>query len=266
MLEAFLLRLFFYFSLAFSVGSTTLAEEAVFGSALPDMSEITDVNEKKQVFFDFLSPLVEQVNERIQGERAWLFAVQQQLQQNTSLENWQVEYLSELARYYRIEFDEPSAEFFKAMFDRVDTIPASLVLAQAANESAWGTSRFAVEGNNLFGQWCFTEGCGLVPAGREAGQRHEVRVFDSVLESVNGYFRNINTHVQYTELRNIRSEFRFLREPLDSEYLAWGLEGYSIRGYHYIKELVDMIRFNNLSSFDQPAFYASLPIGLQQVR
>lgn len=229
-------------------------------SGLPDMAAIQDVREKKSTFFDYLEPMVAQVNQRIEGERAWLHVVARQIDLGFTLEYWQNAYLEELGNYYKVDEDVGSKAYFNQMFQRVDVLPASLVLAQAANESAWGTSRFAVEGQNLFGQWCFTKGCGLIPQGRDDSERHEVRVFDTVFDSINAYFRNINTHRQYVELRTIREELRHLNLNLDSQYLAWGLEGYSIRGVHYIRELIDMMQYNNLAAFDQSAFYAQLNI------
>lgn len=226
-------------------------------AVLPEMAGITDVRQKKSTFFNFLNPIVEAVNQKIQAERAWLVDIERSLRDGKSLESWQTSLLTELAVYYKVDEEVGSEAFFNEMFLRVDTIPSSLVLAQAANESAWGTSRFAVQGNNLFGQWCFTKGCGLVPSGRDDSARHEVKVFPSVAQSVAGYFRNINTHRQYQELRTIRSELRLLGLPIDSTYVAWGLEGYSIRGELYIREIIEMIKHNRLQERDQPAFYAS---------
>jgi Bax protein len=223
---------------------------------LPEMAAISDVREKKSTFFQFLNPIVEAMNQKVQAERAWLKLIEVQINQGLDLELWQSSLLAELGAYYKVDEEPGSNEFFHAMYRRVDVIPASLVLAQAANESAWGTSRFATEGNNLFGQWCFTKGCGLVPTGRDSSARHEVKVFDSIAASVAAYFRNLNTHHQYSELRTIRSEMRFLGLPIDSTYLAWGLEGYSIRGELYIRELIDMIQHNRLQNLDQPAYYA----------
>lgn len=227
------------------------------------MAAITDVQTKKETFFSFLEPIIEQTNLRVQSERAWLKVIQQDLFNGRTLSAWQVQLLEKLGTYYKVDEPVGSREFFAELFLRVDVLPASLVLAQAANESAWGTSRFAVDGNNLFGQWCFTKGCGLVPNGRDSDASHEVRVFDSVTDSVNSYFRNLNTHRQYLPLRTIRAELRYLGSPLDSETLAWGLDGYSIRGEHYIRELISMIRYNRLAEYDQPAFYASRPIAVQ---
>lgn len=228
------------------------------------MSAISDVQTKKATFFGFLEPIIEQTNLRIQAERAWLKVIEADLRNDRSLAAWQHRLLEKLGNDYKVDEPVGSRAYFSELYLRVDVLPASLVLAQAANESAWGTSRFAVDGNNLFGQWCFTKGCGLVPSGRDSDESHEVRVFDSVTESVNSYFRNINTHRQYRTLRTIRSELRYLGQALDSETLAWGLEGYSIRGEHYIRELIAMIRYNRLADYDQPAFYASRAIDVRR--
>jgi Bax protein len=234
--------------------------------AMPDMAAIQNVNKKKSTFFNYLAPMIDQVNQRIEGERAWLHVVARQIHLGFELEAWQIAYLEELAAYYKVDETIGSKAFFTQMYERVDVLPASLVLAQAANESAWGTSRFAVQGNNLFGQWCFSTGCGLVPEGRDDSERHEVKVFESVYASINAYFRNLNTHRQYIPLRTIREELRNLNLSLDSHDLAWGLEGYSIRGIHYIRELIDMMQYNNLFAYDQPAFYAQLDIRVTDSR
>lgn len=233
---------------------------AIENAELPEMAAITDVRTKKDTFFGFLEPIVDALNLQIEAERAWLKVIQRDLRNGEDLNVWQQDMLEKISQHYKVDEPIGSEAFFAELFRRVDVIPASLVLAQAANESAWGTSRFAVDGNNLFGQWCFSEGCGLVPSGRDSDASHEVRVFESVAASVESYLRNLNTHRQYESLRTIRSEMRHLGLPLDSHYLAWGLEGYSIRGEHYIRELISMIQYNRLKSYDQPAFYASREI------
>jgi uncharacterized FlgJ-related protein len=133
-----------------------------------------------------------------------------------------------------------------ALLQRVDTLPVSLVLAQAAIESGWGTSRFAREGNNLFGQWCFDPGCGLVPAARRTGARHEVAAYASVNDSIDAYLLNINTHSAYRDLRELRARARAEgREPTGLE-LATGLRSYSERGELYVQDVRSIIRGNGL--------------------
>lgn len=236
------------------LGSSALAEETARpNDDLPDLTDIVDVAAKKARFIEYLAPLVQAENRRIQAERAWLLQLRDQPR---PFEPWQRAYLRRLGGHYEVEAEPGSDAYFDLMLHRVDTLPASLVLAQAAKESGWGTSRFAVEGNNLFGQWCFQQGCGLVPSGRPEGERYEVKAFDSVAEAVSAYFQNVNTHAPYTALRNIRAELRYLSLPLESETLAWGLESYSIRGESYIRELSELIFYNDLHQYDRPAYYA----------
>ena len=136
------------------------------------------------------------------------------------------------------------------MYLRVDIIPASLVLAQAANESAWGTSRFTLEGNNIFGQWCYEEGCGIVPRRRAAGATHEVRRFETIEEAVAAYFVNINTNPVYQYLRELRAQMRVQQLELNPLVLAFGLGRYSERGGNYIDEVQSIIIQNDLLSRD----------------
>lgn len=215
---------------------------------LPDFSHIYNTQEKKQTFFGYLIPIVEQVNKEVLVERDAISA----LRQKSSLTKHDKAYLNTLAKKYRVKtkLDDP-AKFFNRLLVKVDLIPPSLVLAQAANESAWGTSRFAVEGNNLFGQWCFSKGCGLVPVRRDGDASHEVAKFSSVYNSVESYILNLNRHTQYTDLRAIRLQLRQDKQPIDGIALANGLIGYSERGEEYVAEIQSMIRFNNLASFDK---------------
>ena len=123
-------------------------------------------------------------------------------------------------------------------------MPEWLALMQAANESAWGTSRFAREGNNFFGQWCFRKGCGIVPSRRAKGATHEVAAFKSPAESVRAYMHNLNTGKAYRYLRKIRTGLRRQGKPLTAEVLAAGLDHYSERGHAYVEDLRRMIRVN----------------------
>ncbi len=124
------------------------------------------------------------------------------------------------------------------------------MLAQAANESGWGNSRFAREGNNLFGQWCFSIGCGIIPGERNHRSRHEVQVFETPFESVSSYMRNLNSHQQYQELRIIREQSLQQNETINGLLLTEGLLGYSERGEDYVLEIQQMIRSNKLQKLD----------------
>jgi Bax protein len=133
---------------------------------------------------------------------------------------------------------------------RVDEIPPSLALAQAAIESAWGTSRFAVQGNNLFGQWCYKKGCGLVPLRRDSGSRHEVAKFSSVTQSVNAYMRNLNTHRAYSDLRANRAQLKATEQNVTGHLLAANLLDYSELREVYVEEIRAVIRINKLAQYD----------------
>lgn len=136
-------------------------------------------------------------------------------------------------------------ESLDELLTRVDTIPEDLVLIQAANETGWGSSRFAREGMNFFGQWCFKKGCGLVPQSRSEGLSHEVAVFKSVEDSVGSYMRNLNSNAAYSLLRAIRADLRAQNQPVSAEKLVYGLMNYSERQEAYVEELLDMLRHNN---------------------
>ncbi|ATZ74340.1 peptidoglycan hydrolase [Idiomarina sp. X4] len=213
-------------------------------TTMPEFSAMTDVSEKKESFFRFLLPMVEAENIRILHERAYLKDVYNRYKEgNLTAEDQQK--IDEWIDYYRLEEDiEVDDNLFGLLKRRMDIIPEMMVLVQAANESGWGTSRFSRMGLNLFGQWCYVKGCGLVPKGREEDGRHEVAKFDSVNDSVKSYMRNINTHGAYLDLRLLREQKRLENEAITASDLIVGLESYSERGVEYIEELRAMIRIN----------------------
>lgn len=214
---------------------------------LPDFSLIRDTTEKKAAFFSFLYPRIVLANSRVVLQRQHLV----RLSAKAQLTPKDVLWLETLAESFGIEGKDNSLQLLEQLVTRLDIIPPSLVLAQAANESAWGTSRFATGGNNLFGQWCFSEGCGMVPLNRSQGAVHEVRVFRSVFHSVQAYIQNLNTHPAYRLLRDIRQQQRRAGAPVSGLALARGLLGYSSRGEIYVKEIQTIIRHNNLEFYDK---------------
>lgn len=214
---------------------------------LPNFDHYYDVTEKKAAFFSYLYSRIALVNSRILLERAHLG----QLQQKTDLDEDDIRWLAAQAERLRVDEENGSDEMFRLLLRRLDTIPPSLVLAQAANESAWGTSRFAQQGNNLFGQWCFSRGCGMVPLHRPEGASHEVARFRSAYHSVRAYVQNLNRHPGYAIFRSLRAEARARGEQPTGIQLAAGLGAYSERGDAYIREIRSMIRYNNLVWYDQ---------------
>lgn len=213
---------------------------------VPDFNKYLDVRDKKQAFFEFLAPLVRAENAIIEEQRNNLIALYHRWQGDSdSLDSDDHELLEQLAIEYRVEFDmNENSDMFTLLLRRVDVVPETLVLVQAANESGWGTSRFALEGLNFFGQWCFRRGCGIVPENRPDGMNHEVRIFKSVNASIRSYLRNINTHAAYLELRLLREQRRAEGKDIRALDLTPGLLSYSERGEDYIDELNAMIRVN----------------------
>ena len=147
------------------------------------------------------------------------------------------------AKSYHVKWTNGKESWAK-LLERVDAIALELALAQSANESAWGQSRFAKQGNNFFGQWCYKKGCGIVPKRRDKGTKHEVASFKSVNASVRSYLKNINTGRVYAPLRNIRKSNRIAGKQADAKAQAGGLLKYSIRREEYVKEIRSMIRVN----------------------
>ncbi len=215
-------------------------------AAMPDFSDYRDVHAKKLGFFEFLLPLVDEENERLLDLRTRLNNIYEYVRWDRVVGMDDRLWLHDVIEEFRIpETDIESEEFWEVALRRVDAVPDHLVLAQAANESAWGTSRFAREGNNLFGQWCFRQGCGLVPNDRPEGESYEVARFASVSESIGSYMHNLNTGRTYKELREIRAAARRKGHEPEATDLAAGLMSYSQRGEDYILELRSMIRYNS---------------------
>jgi Bax protein len=211
---------------------------------LPDFSRFSDTTKKKREFFNYLRPYVQRENARLRSLRQQLIEIHEKKLKKMRISLEEYAFLYSLYDEFRMEVAESDETVLVELLKRVDIIPDTLVLMQAANESAWGTSRFAVEGYNFFGQWCFREGCGLVPLSRVEGQYHEVAKFNAPSESIKSYFYNLNTFHTYETLRNIRAKLRDEGKPVRGELLAAGLGAYSERGEEYIAEISGMIRYN----------------------
>ena len=220
----------------------------------PDFAGIPDVQVKKQQFFDFLEDYIVTENTHIRRLREQLLKRADIVNDGIALSSREREWMLDLAQSYGLEVAQSSdREIANELMLRVDVIPVSLALAQAANESAWGTSRFVLEGYNIFGQWCYQEGCGMVPQRRVSGATHEVRRFDSVAASVKGYLDNINTHHLYAHLRELRAFMRNQQQTLDPMVLAYGLGRYSERGEDYVDEIQNIIIQNKLRNRERLA-------------
>ena len=217
----------------------------------PDFASINSISAKKQQFFDYLEVFVIAENIVITQFRDQLDDYLKITNSGAGFSEFERAWVFRLARRYRIEVENYSEkEIVDELLLRVDVLPVSLALAQAANESAWGTSRFALEGNNIFGQWCYEKGCGIVPSRRQLGAIHEVKSFVSVEEAIKSYFLNINSHPSYSYLRDLRSRMRVRGLRLDPMSLAIGLGRYSERGDNYVDEVQKIIIQNGLRKRD----------------
>ena len=217
--------------------------------ALPDFDAIEDISERKQAFFEFLAPIVMAENRRVLEQRERLLDLAEALRAGERIGWLDRRWLGRLAAEYDVARDpdaprESILESIELLKRRVDAVPVSLALVQAATESGWGRSRFATEGNNLFGHWCYQPGCGLVPERRNVGAGHEVAAFDSIADSVRRYVRNLNTNAAYAPLRAIRARMRRNDESPTAMALADGLIRYSERREDYVDEIKMVIRVN----------------------
>ena len=218
----------------------------------PDLALAETVGERKKTFLNFMQDYVDEQNHLITLDRLRLTAIDETLRNGGALTVSSRDWLLRIASRYKVaEADFGSRrDWLDELLFRVDVVPTSLALAQAANESAWGTSRFAREGNNVFGQWCFDPGCGIVPKQRRSGATHEVRRFATLRDAMAAYFRNINTNANYQFFRELRQTMKSQRRELDSLVLAFGLNRYSARGRGYVEELQTIIVQNNLAARD----------------
>lgn len=213
-------------------------------SVMPDFSKFDNIEQKKRAFFAYLTPEINRQNDLVLAERSFLLSINLKSLDGKNLTAANLSELKKLAIKYQLDPESDVTYLLDTLLNRVDIIPSALVLMQAANESAWGTSRFAVKGYNFFGLWCFRKGCGFVPKHRNEGAIHEVAKFRDLAHAVQTYLTNLNRHNAYKELRMIRKNLRSKNKAITAEALVHGLENYSERGQEYIDELLSMIRFN----------------------
>lgn len=219
--------------------------------SMPDFRAFEAGPHRKAEFFDFVGSLIAEENERVATDRKRLVEIASK-SEFSWLDHW---WLVKLADDYRLDRESMDDEqVLAALLRRVDVVPMSLALAQAAKESGWGTSRFAREANNLFGEWCFRPGCGIVPQNRLEGRKHEVEAFETPRDSVVSYLRNLNTHERYRSFRLQRARLRKAGVGLSGVDLAEELAQYSERREEYVKDIKHLIQFNKLA--DEPAISA----------
>lgn len=229
-------------------GLGTDDDELTSNTLLPDFSAIDQTPERKEQFLTMLRPLAEEKNAKLLKSRERLLKIKAEWETAQTISGVNKRNLEKLRTKFHVTYETypDDAEAINILLLRVDTIPVSMVLAQAAVESGWGTSRFAEEAHNLFGHWCYNPGCGLVPEQRRAGAKHEVKKFNNVEESLTAYFNNINTHNAYRQWRQLRAQLRDQPAAFTGHAMVAELGKYSGRGSAYIHELRTVIRNNKL--------------------
>ena len=205
-----------------------------------EIKMIENTKKRKELFLQIVLPLVLQENNNIRLDRKRLFSIINKSNNNNLEKKW-------LNKKYK-QYGIPSKDL-STLKIRMDEIPVSLALAQAAKETGWGTSRFAQEGNALFGQWTWS-GEGLKPKESDEHEGHKVMKFNILQASVRAYQRNLNTHKSYREFRLARAQLRDEDKELDSIILSQYLDEYAETGQEYVKILRKIIEQNNLKDFD----------------
>lgn len=232
---------------------------ALYVTKLPrDWGQRTDAAARKRTFVKLMLPLILRENGRILNDRARLIALREESGgELDALSDRDRAWLGQLAERYRTEPGD-----WATLLRRVDAVPASLALAQGAKESGWGASRFAKQGNALFGQWTWTPEDGIAPKEPQKGKGdYAVRAFDRIGGSVAAYLENLNTHAAYQHLRDLRAQQRAAGKPLDGLTLAGGLDRYSQRGEVYVEEVRAMIRHNGFQRYDRARLTSAGPTG-----
>ena len=205
-----------------------------------EIKMIENTKKRKEFFIQIVLPLIVKENNNIRIDRKTLFRVINKSNNSVAEKQW----LEKKYKQYGVKSGDLSS-----LKVRMDEIPVSLAIAQAAKETGWGTSRFAQEGNALFGQWTWS-GEGLKPKDADADKGHKVMKFNVLQASVRAYQRNLNTHRTYRDFRKARAELRDLNKPLDSMELSKYLNKYAETGNQYVEVLQKIIKQNNLKDFD----------------
>ena len=205
-----------------------------------EIKMIENSKKRKEFFIQIILPLIIEENNNIKLDRKTLFTIINKSNNSNTEKKW----LEKKYKQYGVKSGDLSS-----LKIRMDEIPVSLAIAQAAKETGWGTSRFALEGNALFGQWTWS-GEGLRPKEAKEGENHKVMKFNILQASVRAYQRNINTHSTYKDFRKARAKLRDSNKPLDSIVLSKYLNKYAETGNQYVEVLQKIIKQNKLQDFD----------------
>ena len=212
--------------------------------------DLGHLSNKKKEFVNTLLPLISYENSRISMERSKLESMKEFLINFNTLPKSEIQFLEKTAKRYKLKItSKHKLDIVNDLLDLVDIIPNSIVLAQAANESGWGTSRFAKEFNALFGEYTYDYSNGVVPLFREEGAKHLVKAFDSLDKSVRSYFNNLNSHYAYKEFRYVRKIMRENNNFNNIGLLVNELDTYAV-DKNYINTINSIIYNNRLDKLD----------------
>jgi Bax protein len=208
---------------------------------------------KQNFFFNYLYPFIEHANKKILTDRK--FILKMRLDKHFSRKPTNIKRINQLGEKYKVDINYT----YDQLLNRVNIVPPSLALAQAAVESGWGTSRFVREGNNLFGHWTYGKNGekGMVPLNRNPNATHLVRIFDSFEESISSYMLNLNRTGAYRAFRMLRAHFQKGKKDLSGLVLSQTLINYSQIREKYLKILKSVIIKNDLEKYDEK-FYKNL--------
>lgn len=223
-----------------------------------------EVDQKKRIFFRGLAPLILRANELIMRDRNRLEQVRSSISQNKPISETNQDWILKLAKLYKVNAGEDSVTgpLLDELWTRVDIVPPSLALAQGAEESGWGTSRFAGAGNAIYGQWTWGDNAIVPEQQRKELGNYGIAAFGSLQEAVCAYMLNLNTHNAYADLRSKRAELRRKKGKITGSILAEQLTKYSERGEEYVNTLKSLISYNRLEPADDAYLAKGPPIYL----
>jgi Bax protein len=223
------------------------------GEEKPDFKAIKNTTERKQAFINYLLPYIKVAEKDICDQREAVLAKLKIVSSGNKLSTNEYSNIAEIAKKYKLVIENPITEMnLKDLSKRVNVIPGGMVLAQSALETGWGTSRFAADYNNYFGEHCFTEGCGVKPKRQSPNKIDEVAVYSTPQISISNYLLLLNSSNRYTKLRDIRSDLLNQNKPISSLALINGLGSYSELGLdEYKNRLIGVIDYNKLTQYDQ---------------
>ncbi len=218
----------------------------IFSSWPKDFLDITSIKKRKKLFINTLLPIIFIENRRILEDRKKILDWWNQSDGESFSREFWPSWLFELSEKYN--YTESN---LGNLLIRVDVVPLSLALSQAAIESGWGTSRYLNEGNAIFGQYTYDKNSGIKPKERSKDKKFYVKKFSSLSDSVRSYLKNINTHIAYEDFRKERRKLRMGGDNLLGNTLATFLTNYSERNVEYVKDIKHLIQTNNFMKFDK---------------